>query len=84
MIFGRPFLATSNALINCRSVSMKLTFVSMTIDLNISILGKRSSDHSDQPFDVNWIQEIPSEHFEHEWSNIKYIDHESELDKVDQ
>ena len=35
VILGRPFLATSNALINCRSGLMKLTFGNMTIDLNI-------------------------------------------------
>ena len=35
VILGRPFLATSNALINCRCGLMKLTFGNMTIDLNI-------------------------------------------------
>ena len=55
MILGRAFLATSNALINCRSELMKLTFENMTIDHNIFNLGKHPSDHSDQPFDVNWI-----------------------------
>jgi len=35
MNLGRPFLATLNALINCHSRLMKLTFSNMTIDLNI-------------------------------------------------
>ena len=44
VILGRPFLATSNALINCCSGLMKLTFGNMTIDLNIFNLGKQPSD----------------------------------------
>jgi len=32
---GQPFLATLNALINCRHEKMKLTFGNMTIELNV-------------------------------------------------
>ena len=35
MILGRPFLATSNALINCRSGVLKLSFGNMTLEHNI-------------------------------------------------
>lgn len=35
VILGRPFLATSNAIINCRNGSMKMSFGNMTADLNI-------------------------------------------------
>ncbi|KAL6321441.1 hypothetical protein AAG906_016540 [Vitis piasezkii] len=35
IIFGRPFLATSNAIINRRNELMQLTFGNMTLDLNI-------------------------------------------------
>ena len=77
VILGRPFLATLNALINCCSGLMKLTFGNITIDLNIFNLGKQPSDHSDQPFDVNWIQGIPSEHIEDEGSDIRYLDQRS-------
>ena len=35
IILGRPFLATSNAIINCRNGVMQLTFGNMTLDLNI-------------------------------------------------
>jgi hypothetical protein len=35
VILGRPFLATANALINCRNGRMKITFGSMTAELNI-------------------------------------------------
>ena len=35
VILGRPFLATSNALINCQSGVMKISFRNMTVELNI-------------------------------------------------
>ena len=33
IILGRPFLATSNAITNCRNGVMQLTFGNMTMDL---------------------------------------------------
>ena len=41
IILGRPFLATKNALINCRNGMMHLTFGNMTLELNIFHLCKR-------------------------------------------
>ena len=41
IILGRPFLATSNAIINCRNGVMQLTFRNMTLELNIFHLSKR-------------------------------------------
>ena len=41
IILGRPFLATSNAIINCRNGFMQLTFGNMTLELNIFHLSKR-------------------------------------------
>ena len=35
IILGRPFLATSNAIINCRNGVMQLTFGNMILELNI-------------------------------------------------
>ena len=35
IIMGRPFLATANAIINCRNGIMQLTFGDMTLELNI-------------------------------------------------
>jgi hypothetical protein len=35
VILGRPFLATANALINCRTGVMKISFGNMTVELNI-------------------------------------------------
>ena len=41
IILGRPFLATSNAIINCRNGVMQLTFGNMTLELNIFHLSKK-------------------------------------------
>ena len=41
IILGRPFLATSNAIINCRNGFMQLTFGNMTLELNIFHLCKK-------------------------------------------
>ena len=35
IILGRPFMATANAIINCRNGVMQLTFGNMTLELNI-------------------------------------------------
>ena len=35
IILGRPFLATANAIINCRNGVIQLTFGNMTLELNI-------------------------------------------------
>ena len=41
IILGRPFLATSNAIINCRNGVIQLTFRNMTLELNIFHLSKK-------------------------------------------
>ena len=41
IILGRPFLATSNAIINFRNGVMQLTFGNMTLELNIFPLSKK-------------------------------------------
>ena len=43
IILGRPFLATSNAIINCRNGVMQLTFGNMTLELNIFHLNNKHS-----------------------------------------
>ena len=37
IILGKPFLATSNAIINFRNGVMQLTFGNMTLELNLKI-----------------------------------------------
>jgi hypothetical protein len=49
IILGRPFLATANALINCRTGVMKLSFGNMTVELNIF-------DISRQPFEYEEVR----------------------------
>ena len=41
IILGRPFLATANAIINCRNGVMQLTFGNMTLELNIFHLNSK-------------------------------------------
>ncbi|WJZ84286.1 hypothetical protein VitviT2T_003896 [Vitis vinifera] len=41
IILRRPFLATSNAIINCRNGLMQLTFGNMTLELNIFYMSKK-------------------------------------------
>ena len=41
IILGRPFLATSNAIINCRNGVMRLTFGNMTLELNVFHLSSK-------------------------------------------
>ncbi|XP_074374208.1 uncharacterized protein LOC141714595 [Apium graveolens] len=58
VILGRPFPATSNALINCRNGLMKLTFGNMTIDLNIFHVGNQPNDYFDQHMEINLIDKM--------------------------
>ena len=41
IILGRPFLATSNAIINCRNGVIQLTFGNMALELNIFHLSNK-------------------------------------------
>ena len=50
IILGRPFLATSNAIINCQNGVMQLTFGNMTLELHIFHLSKK---HMHQQEDDN-------------------------------
>ena len=45
---GRPFLATSNAIINCRNGVMQLTFGNMTLELNIFHLSNKHKPTRDE------------------------------------
>ena len=62
IILGRPFLATSNAIINCRNGVMQLTFGNMTLELNIFHLSKRHiHSEEDDCEEVCMIDEILEE-----------------------
>jgi hypothetical protein len=51
VILGRPFLATANALINCRTGVMKIFFGNMTVELNIFHIRK-------QPLEYDEVQQV--------------------------
>ena len=57
IILGRPFLATSNAIINCRNGVMQLTFGNMTLELNIFQL---SNKHKLAEGDMQGSEEVYS------------------------
>ena len=76
IILGRPFLATANAIINCRNGVMQLTFGNMTLELNIFHLSHKhkslegemegnnevcSVDQSSGKPNVHELQEIANE-----------------------
>ena len=48
IILGRPFFATSNAIINCRNGVMQLTFGNMTLELNIFHLNNKHDVKKEQ------------------------------------
>ena len=73
IILGRPFLATTNAIINCRNGVMQLTFGNMTLELNIFHLNSKhklvenenqgtdevcSADQNEEKPNVHKLQEL--------------------------
>ncbi|RVW27241.1 hypothetical protein CK203_107133 [Vitis vinifera] len=48
IILGRPFLATSNAIINCRNGLMQLTFGNMTLELNFHMSKKQTTPEEEE------------------------------------
>jgi hypothetical protein len=74
VILGHSFLATSNALINCRNGLMKLSFGNRTLEMNIFNICK-------QPGDNNDLQEVDEklvhDQFETISSEIEYNESEN-------
>ncbi|RVW62024.1 Retrovirus-related Pol polyprotein from transposon 412 [Vitis vinifera] len=64
IILGRPFLATSNAIINCRNGLMQLTFGNMTLELNIFYMSKKliTPKKEENPEEVCIIDTLVEEH----------------------
>ncbi|WJZ91037.1 hypothetical protein VitviT2T_010147 [Vitis vinifera] len=64
IILGRPFLATSNAIINYRNGLMQLTFGNMTLELNIFYVSKKliTSEEEEGPEEVCIIDTLMEEH----------------------
>jgi len=58
VILGHPFLATTNALINCRNETMRLPFGNMTIELNVFNIQRQPSGLDDMDFStLNWVED---------------------------
>ncbi|RVW60604.1 Retrovirus-related Pol polyprotein from transposon 17.6 [Vitis vinifera] len=65
IILGRPFLATANALINCRNGLMQLSFGNMTVEMNVFNLCKQPMDHDDvENEEACLIEALVQEHTE--------------------
>jgi hypothetical protein len=71
VILGRLFLATSNALINCRNGLMKLSFGNMTLEMNIFNICKQPGDDNDLQ-EVDLIEILVYDQFESTFSKIEF------------
>jgi hypothetical protein len=71
VILGRPFLATSNVLINCRNGQMKLSFGNMTLEMNILNICKQPRDDNDSQ-EVDVIEELVYDQFESTVSKTEF------------
>jgi hypothetical protein len=80
LILGCLFLATSNALINCRNGLMKLSFGNMTLEMNIFNICKQPGDDSDLQ-EVDLIEELVYDQFESTLSKTEF-DESEELQMI--
>jgi hypothetical protein len=84
VILGRPFLATANALINCRTGVMKISFGNMTVELNIFNINSQPLEY-DETHPMCFIEEITSD-FDFEDPEIECFGlalHEPSLEDLD-
>ena len=82
IILGRPFLATSNAIINCRNGVMQLTFGNMTLELNIFHLSKKHVHPEEENLEeVCLINTIVEEQCEQLQLQVELIEELAELPK---
>jgi len=75
VILGRPFLATSNALINCRNGLMKLSFGNITLEMNIFNICKQPGEDNDLQ-EVDLIEELVYDQLECTLSKIEFDEYE--------
>ena len=80
IILGRPFLATSNAIINFRNGVMQLTFGNMTLELNMFHLSKKHMHVVEEgPDEVCLIETILEEQAEQQQQHDVLIEELSDL-----
>jgi len=78
VILGFPFLATSNARINCRNGIMKLSFGNMTLDSNIFNMQRQSDDFDDMDHStLNWVSDFSYDELEFEHVDESAAEYES-------
>jgi hypothetical protein len=75
VILERPFLATSNALINYRNGLMKLSFGNMTLEMNVFNICKQPGDDNDLQ-EVDLIEELVYDQFESTLSKTDFNESE--------
>ena len=75
IILGRPFLATSNVLINCWNGLMKLSFGNMTLEMNIFNICKQPGDDNDSR-EVDVIEELVYDQFKSTLSKTEFNESE--------
>ena len=64
-ILGRSFLGTLNALSNCKSGKMMLTFRNMAMEFNVFILQKQAMVFDDVYHStINWVRDFSLENVE--------------------
>jgi hypothetical protein len=80
IILGRPFLATSIALINCRNGLMKLSFGNIRLEMNIFNICKQPGDDNDLQ-EVDIIEKLVHDQFQ-TISNETKIDESGKLQMV--
>ena len=73
VILGRPFLATANALINCRNGIMNLSFGNMTLELNVFNMCKQPYDEDNEIENLELTESIVEEHNMGSLSNLVHI-----------
>jgi hypothetical protein len=79
MILGRPFLATTNTLINCRMGVMKISFGNMIVELNIFNINNQPLDY-DEIRPMCLIEEITDDFGLENPENECFIQDEDYLD----
>ena len=83
IILGRPFLATSNAIINCPNGVMQLTFGNMTLEINIFHLSKKHVHLEGECLEeVCLIDTIVEEQCEQLQSQVELIEELAELPEI--
>lgn len=64
VILGRPFIATSNVMINCRNGMMKLTFENMKTKMNVFEMDKSPLEELDDFVVVIFVDVLYDEYLE--------------------